>query len=134
MVFYPVYNGAKDTGTLVNVTNITDSTVYYYTDMSFFEALSFQGSLSCVAGTVTLTVEGTLQDDDTAAASCTYADITNAVFGVASVVATAGDATVSLFDTNKLLGGFKYVRVKIVYNTTANTGDALIYFIRTRGI
>ncbi len=133
MAFYPLYNGAKDTGDLVSVTNGTDDTYYYYIDMSYFEALSFQGTMDCVAGTVTMTIEGTLQDDGTAQASCTYADITNAVFAVANVQSAAAPVVVFLVDNSKKLGTFKYIRVKIVANTTANTGDWTIRFVRTRG-
>lgn len=137
MAYYPLYNGMKETGNLATVTNVADDTYYYYVDMSYYEGCSFQGSMSCGAGTVTLTIEGTLQDDGTAQASCTYADITNAVFGVAGVVATAGAATVSLFDLAQYLGAFKYVRVKIISATTgagAQLGDWTINYIRRRGL
>jgi len=132
MAVYPVHGGLKESGNLATIVNGADDTYYYYTDMSYFEALSFQGAMSCVAGTVTLTVEGTLQDDGTAQGSCTYADVTNAVFGVANVEAAAGAAVVSLFDTSDRLGKFKYVRCKVVANTAGNTGDWAINFLRTR--
>jgi len=113
--------------TLADVTNGTDDTYYYYVDMNGFRKIAYQLELDCAAGTVTVTVEGTIQDDGTAPGSCTYQDITNDVFGVASVVAAAGSTSDMLLDNAESLSLMKYVRVKIVAATGGNTGDWTIY-------
>jgi hypothetical protein len=66
------------------------------------------------------------QDDGTAAASCTYRDITNDTFGVASTTAST-----TWIDDSGVLGLFKFARVKVVAATGgANDGDWTIYHKR----
>jgi hypothetical protein len=109
--------------TLASVTNGEDDTYYYYIDMSGYKQLGLQLILSGGSGTVTVTVEGTIQDDGTAQASCTYADITNAIYGAANFTASA-----VLYDSDKESGIFKYIRVKVVASTTgADDADWTIY-------
>jgi hypothetical protein len=111
--------------TLVDVTNETDSTIYYYVDADTYKYHGYQIDLDCAAGTVTATVEASFQDDGTAQASCAYQDVTNALFGVASLVAAAGAASAMWVITTPFPA--KFLRVKVVYNTGGNTGDATIY-------
>lgn len=109
--------------TVAAVTNETDGTNYYYLDMDGYSGLNLQLIISGGSGTMTVTVEATLQDDGTAAASCTYVDITNDVFGSASFTSST-----ILFDDAKILGGSKYVRIKTVSSTGgANDADITIY-------
>jgi hypothetical protein len=109
--------------TLAVVTNGTDGTYYYYVDMDGFTKLGVQLVISGGSGTVTTTVEGTLQDDGTAPASCTYVDVTTDLFGVASL--TASDI---LVDDGEATSAFKYLRIKIVAATGgANDGDWTIW-------
>ncbi len=106
-------NYAFQSEVLANVTNGADDTYYYYTDMNTFSKLGIQLALDGGSGTVTVTLEGTLQDDGTAPASCTYIDISSA-FGAASWTAS----TVLVDDTG-YCGLFKYIRVKVVASTGA---------------
>jgi hypothetical protein len=107
---------------LAAITNGTDNTYYYYIDMTGFRKAGFQLELSGGSGTITVTVEGTLQDDGTAAASCTYQDITSATFGQVSYTATN-----MLIDNGEKLACFKYVRLKVVAASGANNADWTIY-------
>lgn len=116
--------------TLADVTNGTDATYEYYVSMPGSRKAGFQLSLGCTAGTVTVTIEGTLQDDGTVAASCDYQDITNDTFGVASLVATASTAEDMWIDNSEKLALFRYLKIKVVAATTANTGDWTIYHRR----
>lgn len=109
--------------TAVVVTNGTDGTYYYYSDMDGYSALGSQLTLSGGSGTVTVTLEGTMQDDGTAQASCTYIDVTNDAFGSASYTAST-----TLNDSAGFFGQFKYVRYKVVASTGgANDADWTIY-------
>lgn len=109
--------------TPIAVTNGTDGTYYYYYEMNGYKQLGIQLIIGAGSGSVTATVEGTMQDDGTAQASCTYKDVTNALYGAASFTASN-----VLFDTNTKCGNFKYLRVKIVANTGgAGDGDWTIF-------
>jgi len=115
--------------TLADVTNGTDNNpggVYYYVDFDQYRYGALQLALDCAAGTVTATVEATAQDDGTAQVSCAYEDVTNDLFGVASLVAAAGAASdMWVIDTPFPV---KYIRVKIVAATGGNTGDWTLYW------
>lgn len=107
--------------TLADETNGADGTYYYYVDMDGYKHFSAQLELSGGSGTCTVTVEATNQDDGTAAASCTYQDVTNGLFGSASY--TASDFLIA--DTAQ---SFKYVRYKVVASTGgADDADWTIY-------
>ncbi len=113
--------------TLADVTNGADDTYYYYMDVEATPRWALQLILGGGSGTVTVTVEGTLQDDGTAAAACAYADVTADIFGVASY--TASDMLVCDVPIP-----FKYVRVKVVANTGgADDADWTIYARRMFG-
>jgi hypothetical protein len=116
---------------LADVTNGTDAggtscpagTGYcYYVDMTEKRKGTLQLILDCVAGTVTATFHGTVQDD-CAPASCDYEDITNDTFSVANLQAAAGAATDIWNDNSEKLAGYKYVYVQVVAATGGNTGD-----------
>jgi len=118
------------TGVLLEKTSYADTTGdYYYLDMSGFTNGSFQLILDGGSGTITATLEGTIQDDGTAPSACSYADITNATFGTASFSATTPASTFMAIDNTSKLGGYKYLRWKIVVNTGgANDASADIYY------
>ncbi len=107
------------TGVLANVAagSATNNTFYYYMNMQDpvnFRKLGVQFEWTAGGtGTVTVIFEGSLQDDGTADSSCTYQDITNQTFGVASYT----DDFMAL-DNNEKLACFKYVRMKVVTLTT----------------
>jgi len=109
--------------TLADVTNETSATSHYYMDMDGYRYFSLQLETSggTPADTLTVTVEATNQDDGTAATSCTYQDVTQALFGVASWVDTDAFAIV---DTPV---PFKYVRIKTVTAGGNNDADYTIY-------
>lgn len=114
------------TETLADITNGTDATYEYFVDMTGYRKGSFQLELNGGSGSVTVTIEGSLQDDGTAAASVTYQDISNATFGAASWTADA-----ILNDDTEKLASYKYVKVKVVAATGgANDADWTIYHKR----
>jgi hypothetical protein len=111
-------NTAYVSETLLALTNIAAATTAYaYIDMNGYRYLTIQAETDGTTPTdvLTVTVEGTCQDDGTAAASCTYQDVTTTLFGVASWVDTDFHA---IIDTPV---AFKYLRIK--YNTS-NTGGS----------
>jgi hypothetical protein len=100
--------------TLADVTDGADGTYYYYVDKEGFRYEGIQATLDGGSGTVTVTIECSIQDDGTAQASCSYVDVTSDVAGVASWTATF------LFtDNDQKLGACKYVRYKVVAATAA---------------
>lgn len=111
--------------TLIDETDITTNTTSYaYIDMEGFRHFSLQGETSGTAPTdvLTVTIEATNQDDGTAAASCTYQDVTSSLFGVASFVDT------DFFVIADTIMTFKYVRVKYVTsNDAGNDADLTVY-------
>ena len=109
--------------TLADVTNETDATNYYYMDMAGYRNFTLQAETSDATptSTLTITIEASMQDDGTAAASCAYQDVTNALFSVASWVDTdfmaIGDVQMA----------FKYIRVKTVTAGGGNDADYTLY-------
>jgi hypothetical protein len=113
--------------TLVAVTNGADATNYYYIPMASYTRLDMQLILSGGSGTVTVTVEGSLQADGTAPASLAYVDVTNQAYGSASFT-----ASIVLVDNTQFFCAFNYIRVKVVAATGgANDGDWTIYIKKT---
>lgn len=108
----------EETGTLTNIVNATPQYLYY--DMDGYKYASFQIAALTGVDTHTITLEGTNQDDGTAAASCTYQDVTLALTGVANLTAIG-------FWILDNPAPFKYLRIK---DTTAggnNDGDIVVY-------
>lgn len=105
---------------LTNVANITPQYIYY--NMSGYRYITMEiAAVDAGSGdTHTITLEGTCQDDGTAAASCAYQDVTASLLGVASTAT----ATTWIIDTPV---AFKYLRIK---DTTAggnNDGGITVY-------
>ena len=115
--------------TLADVTNGADATYDYYVDMAGYRQAIFQLALDCAAITVTATCWGTVQDDGTAPAACAYQDVTNDLFGVASLVAAAAPIE-DIWAADTGAAGFKYMRIRIVAATGGATGDWTIYHKR----
>lgn len=116
-------NYAFQPETVAAVTNGTDGTYTYYVDLATFRKGAIQLLLDGGSGSVTVTVEGSCQDDGTAPASCTYVDITNALFGSATFTASN-----ILFDKEGYFAGLKYLKIKVVADTTgANNADWTIF-------
>jgi len=94
---------------------------YSYVDMRFHRKFGLQLDWTAggAGGTITITLEGSVQNaaTETAAASLTFVDITNATFGVASWT----DDFLALDNTEKL-AGYSWLRVKrVVTNKDAAT-------------
>ncbi len=118
----PIWNQHVEE-TIADVTNETDATTNYFIDMDGYSGLNLQLIISGGSGTMTVTVAASAQDDGTAAASVTYRDVTNDVFGAASFTAST-----YLFDDAKVLGGAKFVRIQTVSSTGgSNDADITIY-------
>lgn len=116
-------NYAFQPETVAAVTNGTDGTYTYYVDLATFRKGAIQLLLDGGSGSVTVTVEGSCQDDGTAPSSCTYVDITNALFGAATFTASN-----ILFDKEGFFAGLKYLKIKVVADTTgANNADWTIF-------
>lgn len=108
------YASAQD-----SAANQTDGNTYYYYNMAGYQYFAVQvDDTPGVAGDQTYTVEATVTDDGTPHGSCTYVDVTNALYGVANLV-TSG----MLHPAIALV--CKYVRVKVVRaNDGANNDGA----------
>jgi hypothetical protein len=117
--------------TPIDATDETDGTYYRYLDMATYNHVSLQLVLNggTAAGTgVTVTVQGTSQDDGTAAGGCVYEEMTNDLFGVPNLNAASGAAAADLWiDDSGACGGLKWLQITIVFDTTNNSGDATIY-------
>ena len=108
--------------TPVDEVNETDGTYYEYLDMAGYRHASLQLELDGGSGTVTVTVEGSIQDDGTAAASAAYQDI-SLLYGASSWTADA-----ILTDPSGEAANFRFIRTKRVHATTgSNNSDAVIY-------
>lgn len=105
--------GTQKLETLANVTNGADGTYYYYMDLRGFRKAGCQFTLNGGSGTVTVTLEGTMQQgaDHTA---LSYSDITSDVFSVANW--TANDIVA---DNSEKLALFSFIRWKVVASTGA---------------
>lgn len=109
--------------TLADVTDGADGTYYYYYDMEDYRKSGLQTIIDGGSGTNTTTIEMTLQNDGTAESSCTYQDVTNDLFGSASFTTSQ-----MLIDNAEITALAKYVRVKIIANTTgADDSDWTIF-------
>jgi hypothetical protein len=104
-----IWNKYHDGAPIANVTTQPDATYDYYLDLDGVRELNIQLGITIGGGTVTVTFEGTTWDDGTADSSCTYIDVTNAMYGAANFTASG-----MMFDTNRLAGGFKYGHIKVV--------------------
>jgi len=105
--------------TIAVVTNATGAptTYNYYVDMGGYTSIGFQWVLSFSAGS-TIKVYGSLQDDGTAPASCSYSDLTTALWGVASITASGTN-----FDTTGTLGLCKYVKIEVIIGVAGSGAD-----------
>ncbi len=111
--------------TLADVTGEGDGTTYYYVDMSGHRNGTFQiEDTPGAAGDNTYTFEASNQDDGTAAASCTYQDVTQ--YGMENFVgAAAASFTTDAFVGTTDMLNCKWLRVKVVRaNDGGNTDGA----------
>jgi hypothetical protein len=109
--------------TVADVTNGTDGTYNYYLDMSTHRKGTLQLELGAGTSAAVVKIYGTVQDDGTAAASCTYQDIGSATFGAASW--TTGSHILN--DNTEKLAGYKYIKVEVVASGGGDDADWTIY-------
>jgi hypothetical protein len=109
--------------TVADVTNGTDGTYNYYLDMSTHRKGTLQLELGAGTSAAVVKIYGTVQDDGTAAASCTYQDIGSATFGAASW--TTGSHILN--DNTEKLAGYKYIKIEVVASGGGNDADWTIY-------
>jgi hypothetical protein len=118
--------------TLVDETDYAETapphTEYYYIDNNGYRYNSFQLELDSDNGTVTATVECSIQSG-VAQASASYVDITQDAFGVASLQSAAAPATDMWIDNDQKLAGCRFIRLKVIFNTGAanDDGDATVF-------
>jgi len=130
-----VSGGLPQGRTIADVTDGVDGTYYYYINTSDKINTALQvvingGTAGAGPTGVTVTVEGTLQDDGTAPGSCVYNDITITVFGAVSLNAAPGASNTAFWVPilPSRVACTKYLRVKVVAQTNGpNTGDWLIF-------
>jgi|TARA_Y100000034_G_C6905929_1_gene420364 hypothetical protein len=106
--------------TLADVTNETNATTYYYVDMDGYKTFAIQVEIGAATDTCTVSVEATIQDDGTAAASCTYQDVSTDWFGAASW-------TADVWLEKDTPTNVKYFRIKTVTAGGNNDADYTIY-------
>jgi HSP20 family molecular chaperone IbpA len=111
--------------TPVDVTNEADDTYYEYIDMAGYRHLSLQLEVTAGSGSVTVTLEGTTQDDGTAPASCTYQDIGSTIFGAATWTADAW-----LVDDTGITAGFRFIRIKRTHDTSGADDSGLTVYAK----
>jgi len=109
--------------TLLDLSNIAANTTgYAYIDMDGYRFDGIQIEPNIQTDSITFKLWGTIQDDGTAPAACTYQDITLAYTGVASVTDTA---SIWILDT---VSPFKYLRLEyFVANTGGSDSDLVVY-------
>lgn len=115
----------KESQTLDEITDGTDGTYNYYIDMEEMDRFAVQLILDGGSGTVTVKIYATVQDDGTAADSCSYEDFTYILSGVSSFTADA-----IIVDNASVCSSVKYVKVEVVASTGgSNDADWTIYKI-----
>ena len=109
-----------------NLTHPAAATYNYYLDLASYTSWALQCVCDGGAGSLSITIAASLQDDGTAPASCSYTDVTSAWFGAAAYfVGPWTDNTIFFIDPNMAA---KYCRISVVV-TGADTHCA-IYFRR----
>jgi len=115
---------------LADMSNGTDGTYEYFLDMDDFIGNGIQADISAGQGTVTMSLEGSIQDDTSPPSSVSFHDITQYGFtnllGVAAASYTS-DVILALKKEARL----KWIKVKIVANTGNDSGNWVIYAKRT---
>ncbi len=115
----------------VDVTDYAETapphTVPYYSANTGYRYNSWQLDLDSDNGTVTATIECTLEPD-CAPAACAWFDATFDTFGVNSLISAAAPAVDQWIDNDQKLAACTYTALVIVYNTGAanDDGDAWV--------
>lgn len=109
--------------TLADVTNETNATTNYSVDLEGFDHLTIQFEKTGGTDSVTLTVNGSLLDDGTPAASVPLQDITQYGLSIQTAAATAAsytaDAIISLIDATN----YKFIDIQTVSAGGNNDAD-----------
>ena len=112
--------------TVADTSSVTDGTYYYYIDMDDYRKLGLQIEITPGSGTVTVTIQGSLQDDGTAAGSCAYIECTYDTFNVVNT--TTDDLWI---DDAEKLAPFKYVRITAVHATGGSNDSGLTVYAKS---
>lgn len=112
--------------TLIEDTNIVDNVYDFYLDCAGYSNVTLQIIADGGSGTVTVHLEASIEDNNTAAAACVYEECTAELVGVASFVAVGGAHSEIWFgDLNPMI---KYLKVEMICATGgANDSDATIF-------
>ena len=107
---------------VANVTHPGAATYSYYVDMSSYSSFALHCVCDGGAGALSITIAASLQDDGTAAASCSYVDVSSSWLGAAAYFIGAWpDSAIFFIDPNIAA---KYVRISVVV-TGADTHYAI---------
>lgn len=116
---------------IINVAPTTAQNTAYtaYIDMSGYDtcSLQFEWTAGAAGGTLAAVVYGSIQDDGTEYSSAAYQDITNDVFGVASI---SGDAIA--IDGDNVMGNLKFIKVVATINNKDNATALYVYARKKR--
>jgi len=123
-------NTAHVEETLATATGQGNATTYYYFDMDGYTKFGLQiMNTDGGAGDNTYTLEGTLEDNGTVAASCDYIDISTDYTGGGSWSTAAGNLNAIIQEDDGV--AYKYVRVKVVRaNDGGGTDGAWEIFLK----
>jgi hypothetical protein len=113
--------------TVVEATNVADGTYDYYIDLENFRSGELQVDIVPGTSTVTVTVEKSIQNDGTAAASASYQDISQYGVAVETQGATAVGYTADVIINLGNFAGSKFLHIKVVVSGGGNDGNFDIY-------
>lgn len=120
-------NEQNDFETVAGVTNEADATTEYYVSTANYAKTTIEFYQTGGTDTLHLRVFGTLQDDDTAAASCRYVDITENGLDWMHTDTPAAVITTSGIVCTKEGSGYKYLELEVAKSGSADDADYEIY-------
>lgn len=112
--------------TLVEATAMADNVYPYFVDFAGYRYGVFQIEIGCTSGDVTATIEASAEDNGTPDLSADYDDVTQALFGVASLVATA--TTANAFWAITVPFVVKYLKLNVDVSGCLGSGAAKCHF------
>ena len=113
--------------TVADVTNEADASSDFYVSMDGFRTCLIQYEIVGGTDVLGLTVYGTLQDDGTAAASCTYQDITQYGVDILTAATTAAVYTADCVLKTQDNSSWKYLKINVASDLSSSDGDYKIF-------